>query len=149
MYLFGASPALDAGFLRGRPHQLEQLDEHTLYLPYATSLRMSDLGYQSTAQSGLTPCYDNLSSYTDSLRKAVATPYPAYAALGTQKDGEWLQLNSNILQIENEYYSNIRPKRVTHSGERPVQALIAARRAVRRGALPRHQPVLAAGYRFA
>ena len=124
MYLFGASPALDAGFLRGRLHQLEQFDEHTLYLPYATSLRMSDLGYQSTAQSGLTPCYDNLSSYTDSLRKAVATPYPAYAALGTQKDGEWLQLNSNILQIENEYYSSIRPKRVTHSGERPVQALI-------------------------
>jgi glutamate--cysteine ligase len=124
MYLFGASPALDAGFLRGRPHQLEQFDQHTLYLPYATSLRMSDLGYQSTAQSGLTPCYDNLSSYTDSLRQAVATPYPAYAALGTQKDGQWLQLNSNILQIENEYYSSIRPKRVTHSGERPVQALI-------------------------
>jgi glutamate--cysteine ligase len=125
MYLFGASPALDAGFLRGRPHQLEQLDEHTLYLPYATSLRMSDLGYQSSAQSGLTPCYDNLSSYTDSLRKAVATPYPAYAEIGTQKNGEWLQLNTNVLQIENEYYSNIRPKRVTHSGERPVQALMA------------------------
>jgi glutamate--cysteine ligase len=86
---------------------------------------MSDLGYQSSAQSGLTPCYDNLSSYTDSLRKAVATPYPAYAEIGTQKNGEWLQLNTNVLQIENEYYSNIRPKRVTHSGERPVQALMA------------------------
>jgi glutamate--cysteine ligase len=125
MYLFGASPALDSGFLRGRAHQLQQLDEHTLYLPYATSLRMSDLGYQSSAQAGLTPCYDNLSSYTDSLRKAVTTPYPAYAALGTHKDGQWQQLNSNILQIENEYYSNIRPKRVTDSGERPVHALIA------------------------
>lgn len=125
MYLFGASPALDAGFLRGRPHQLQQLDADTLYLPYATSLRMSDLGYQSSAQSGLTPCYDNLKSYTDSLRQAVATPYPAYAAIGTQKDGEWLQLNSNILQIENEYYSTIRPKRVTDSGERPIQALMA------------------------
>lgn len=54
MYLFGASPALDAGFLRGRAHQLEQLDAETLYLPYATSLRMSDLGYQSNAQAGLT-----------------------------------------------------------------------------------------------
>ena len=125
MYLFGASPALDAGFLRGRSHQLEQFDADTLYLPYATSLRMSDLGYQSSAQSGLTPCYDNLKSYTDSLRQAVATPYPAYAAIGTQKDGEWLQLNSNILQIENEYYSTIRPKRVTDSGERPIQALMA------------------------
>ena len=125
MYLFGASPALDAGFLRGRSHQLEQLDADTLYLPYATSLRMSDLGYQSNAQAGLTPCYNDLASYTDSLRKAVATPYAPYVAVGTHKDGEWVQLNTNILQIENEYYSNIRPKRVTYTGERPIQALMA------------------------
>ncbi|SDH04970.1 glutamate-cysteine ligase [Pseudomonas benzenivorans] len=125
MYLFGASPALDQGFMRGRPHKLQQLDADTLYLPYATSLRMSDLGYQSSAQAGLTPCYNDLASYTDSLRQAVGTPYPPYVEIGTQKDGEWLQLNTNILQIENEYYSNIRPKRVTHSGERPIQALMA------------------------
>ncbi|PTU75035.1 glutamate--cysteine ligase [Pseudomonas mangrovi] len=125
MYLFGASPALDAGFLRGRPHQLQQLDDKTLYLPWATSLRMSDLGYQSNAQAGLTPCYNDLTSYTDSLRQAVSTPYAPYVEIGTQRDGEWLQLNSNILQIENEYYSSIRPKRVTHSGERPIQALVA------------------------
>ena len=123
MYLFGASPALDAGFMRGRAHQLEQLDPDTLYLPYATSLRMSDLGYQSNAQAGLTPCYNDLASYTDSLRKAVGTPYPPYVEIGTHKDGEWVQLNTNILQIENEYYSNIRPKRVTYTGERPIQAL--------------------------
>lgn len=123
MYLFGASPALDKGFLRGRPHQLEELDAETLYLPYATSLRMSDLGYQSNAQAGLTPCYNNLASYTDSLRKAVGTPYPPYVEIGTHVDGEWVQLNTNILQIENEYYSNIRPKRVTYTGERPIQAL--------------------------
>ena len=125
MYLFGASPALDAGFLRGRSHQLEQLDPDTLYLPYATSLRMSDLGYQSNAQAGLTPCYNDLTSYTDSLRKAVATPYAPYVEVGTHQDGEWVQLNTNILQIENEYYSNIRPKRVTYTGERPIQALMA------------------------
>lgn len=125
MYLFGASPALDKGFLRGRAHQLEELDGETLYLPYATSLRMSDLGYQSNAQAGLTPCYNNLASYTDSLRKAVGTPYPPYVEVGTHVDGEWVQLNTNILQIENEYYSNIRPKRVTYTGERPIQALTA------------------------
>lgn len=125
MYLFGASPALDAGFLRGRSHQLEQFDADTLYLPYATSLRMSDLGYQSNAQADLTPCYNDLLSYTDSLRKAVATPYAPYVEIGTHKDGEWIQLNTNVLQIENEYYSTIRPKRVTYSGERPIQALVA------------------------
>ncbi len=125
MYLFGASPALHKGFMRGRPHQLQELDAETLYLPYATSLRMSDLGYQSNAQAGLTPCYNDLTSYTDSLRQAVGTPYPPYVEIGAKKDGEWLQLNTNILQIENEYYSNIRPKRVTYSGERPIQALMA------------------------
>ncbi|HSX72385.1 MAG TPA: glutamate--cysteine ligase [Pseudomonas sp.] len=126
MYLFGASPALDASFLRGRPHRLQQLDADTLYLPHATSLRMSDLGYQSSAQEGLTPCYNDLASYTESLRRAVATPYPAYAEIGTKDaNGEWLQLNTNVIQIENEYYSSIRPKRVTRSGERPIQALMS------------------------
>ena len=126
MYLFGASPALDAGFLRGRPHQLEALDADTLYLPYATSLRMSDLGYQNNAQAGLTPCYDDLSSYTESLYRAVSTPYAPYEAMGIKDAaGNWQQLNTNVLQIENEYYSNIRPKRVTATGERPLQALRA------------------------
>ena len=125
MYLFGASPALDSGFLRGRSHRLETFGPNTLYLPYATSLRMSDLGYQNNAQAGLTPCYNDLQSYTESLRQAVATPYAPYVEIGTHKDGEWVQLNTNVLQIENEYYSSIRPKRVTYTGERPIQALVS------------------------
>lgn len=124
MYLFGSSPALDESFLKRYPnHQLQRFDKSSFYLPYATSLRMSDLGYQSNAQSGLTPCYDDLSTYIDSLSKAIKTPYPAYERIGTKKDGEWIQLNTNILQIENEYYSSIRPKRVVKEGERPIQAL--------------------------
>ncbi|HZJ95736.1 MAG TPA: glutamate--cysteine ligase [Thiopseudomonas sp.] len=125
MYLFGASPALDISFVRNREHQLKTFDEDTLYLPYATSLRMSDLGYQSNAQADITPCYNELSSYTDSLRRAVSTPYPPYQKIGTKKGDEWLQINTNILQIENEYYSSMRPKRITLEGERPVDALIA------------------------
>ena len=125
MYLFGASPALAANFLRGRPSQLEKLGDDTLYLPYATSLRMSDLGYQNNAQSGLTPRYNDLQCYINSLAHAVSDPYPPYVAMGTQRDGEWIQINTNVLQIENEYYSTIRPKRVINSGERPIQALSA------------------------
>ena len=125
MYLFGAAPALDQNFLRGRPHDLDRLDADTLFLPWATSLRMSDLGYQNNAQSGLTPCYNSLDSYLSSLRQAVSTPYPPYAEIGTKRDGEWVQLNTNVIQIENEYYSSIRPKRVTYTGERPIQALMA------------------------
>jgi glutamate--cysteine ligase len=125
MYLFGASPVLQSGFLRGKPHKLETLSGDTLYLPYATSLRMSDLGYQNDAQSGLSPHENCLDSYVAALTKAVNQPYEPYAALGTKRDGEWIQLSTNVLQIENEYYSTIRPKRVIQTGERPIQALCA------------------------
>jgi glutamate--cysteine ligase len=126
MYLFGASPALDARFLRGREHKLEAFDADTLYLPYATSLRMSDLGYSNTTgQSALRADYDTLAGYLDALAQAVSQPYPPYEAIGTHRDGEWVQINTNVLQIENEFYSTIRPKRVTHPGERPLHALAA------------------------
>ena len=125
MYLFGASPALATPFLRGRPHALETLSEDTLYLPWATSLRMSDLGYQNNAQAGLVPPYNDLASYMKNLANAVKQPYPAYVAIGTRRDGEWIQISTNVLQIENEFYSTIRPKRVINSGERPVEALCA------------------------
>lgn len=124
MYLFGASPALCASFLQGRDHQLQPLGNKGLYLPYATSLRMSDLGYNNDAQAGLNICYNSLESYIVSMRKAISLPYPRYAELGTHDaDGQWQQLNTNLLQIENEFYSSIRPKRVAHSGEKPVHAL--------------------------
>jgi glutamate--cysteine ligase len=126
MYLFGASPALDRRFLREREHNLETFDADTLYRPYATSLRMSDLGYSNTtAQAALHADYDTLPGYLDGLAKAVSQPYPPYEAIGTQRDGEWVQINTNVLQIENEFYSTIRPKRVTHPGERPLHALAA------------------------
>jgi glutamate--cysteine ligase len=60
------------------------------------------------------------------LSRAISTPHPPYQALGVKVDGEWRQLNANILQIENEYYSFIRPKRVARSGERPTKALLRA-----------------------
>ena len=123
MYLFGASPALAKNFLHGKSHQLDSLSEDTLYLPYATSLRMSDLGYQNNAQDGLVPPYNTLLDYMRSLSRAVRKPYPAYEALGTQENGEWTQINTNVLQIENEFYATIRPKRVIEMGERPIEAL--------------------------
>ena len=125
MYLFGASPALATQFLRGRPHKLETLSDDTLYLPHATSLRMSDLGYQNNAQAGLVPPYNTLREYMTSLARAVQQPYKPYEELGTKRNGEWWQINTNVLQIENEFYATIRPKRVINSGERPVEALCA------------------------
>ncbi len=125
MYLFGASPTLSTEFLQGRPHQLNTLSDDTLFLPYATSLRMSDLGYQNNAQAGLVPPYNTLGDYMRSLSRAVQQPYAPYAEMGTKRDGEWIQINTNVLQIENEFYATIRPKRVIHSGERALEALHA------------------------
>ena len=125
MYLFGASPAVASSFLKNRPHQLEQLSDDTLYLPHATSLRMSDLGYQNNAQDGLVPPYNTLLEYMQSLSKAVRKPYAPYADLGMKRNDEWWQINTNVLQIENEFYATIRPKRVIQMAERPVEALCA------------------------
>ncbi|MFV9474381.1 glutamate--cysteine ligase [Advenella sp. RU8] len=124
MYLFGASPAVSKSFLADTPHDLQTLDHDTLYLPYATSLRMSDLGYQNDAQAALTLCYNDLGSFVSKMYNAVTQPWPAYEKIGTHRDGEWIQLNTNVLQIENEFYSSIRPKRTTARGERPVTALM-------------------------
>ncbi|MEI2416019.1 glutamate--cysteine ligase [Orrella sp. JC864] len=125
MYLFGASPAISRGLLAQADAQLQPLDAHTLYLPYATSLRMSDLGYQNKAQSKLKLGYNDLRSFLSRLYEAVTQPWPAYERIGTHRDGQWIQLNANLLQIENEYYSSIRPKRSTGRCERPITALAA------------------------
>lgn len=122
-YLFGASPAVSRCFTRGRPHDLEAFDESTWFKPWATALRMGNLGYKSEAQKSLFVCYNELDSYLDSLHKALTTPYAPYEAIGARKDGQLQQINTNLLQLENEFYGTIRPKRVGESGERPLVLL--------------------------
>jgi len=124
VYLFGASPAVCSTFLAGQKHQLDTLHQHTLYLPYATSLRMSDLGYQSNAQSSLRVCYNQVDSYIETLGEAVNVPVELYQGIGVKDEqGQYKQLNTNLLQIENEFYSDVRPKRVARHGEKPLEAL--------------------------
>jgi glutamate--cysteine ligase len=123
LYLFGNSPALCSSFVRGRDHQLQELGPGTLYAEYATSLRMSDLGYRNKNQAGVQISVNSLDEYVRDLTAAVSTPHPEYQKIGVKVGDEYRQLNANQLQIENEYYSYIRPKRVTRSGEHPSQAL--------------------------
>src|SRR5690606_10737748 len=123
LYLFGNSPAVCASFVRGREHTLQQFSPGTLYEPYATSLRMSDLGYRNKSQAGVHISVNSLEEYVRDLSAAVSTPHPEYERIGVKVGGEYRQLNANLLQIENEYYSYIRPKRVARSGERPTSAL--------------------------
>ncbi len=123
MYLFGASPALCRSFEPAAKLDMPVLHGDTLYQPYATSLRMSDLGYSNKTQSGIRLSLNSLDEYIEALSSAMQTPEPRYEAIGVWVDGEYRQISANTLQIENEYYSSIRPKRVAKSGERPTAAL--------------------------
>lgn len=124
-YLFGASPAVCGSFIRGKKttFPFQPLGKGTKYLPYATSLRMSDLGYTNSEQSGLQICYNQVDSYIASLRAAINTPSEKYQKFAGKVDGQYQQLNANVLQIENELYSPIRPKQPTRSLEKPTDAL--------------------------
>ena len=123
LYLFGASPALCKSFAGGRALSMPELNADTYYEPYGTSLRMSDLGYNNQTQASISISLNRLDEYIRDLSDAIRTPEPAYEKIGIIRDGEYQQLSTNKLQIENEYYSPIRPKRVARSGERPTAAL--------------------------
>ncbi len=123
LYLFGASPAVCKTFLKGREHNLEEYAGNSFYAPYGTSLRMSNLGYSNDAQSSIKACYNQLHTFTESLVATMHQPHAEYEKIGVKVDGEYRQLNANLLQIENEFYASIRPKRVAERGEKPSDAL--------------------------
>jgi glutamate--cysteine ligase len=124
LYLFGTSPAVSRSFFGGRESDLQPFDRDTLYEPCGTSLRMSDIGYRNKNQATVSVSVNGLEDYIKDLSRATGTLYPPYEKIGVKVDGEYQQLNANILQIENEYYSYIRPKRVARTGERPTKALL-------------------------
>ncbi len=123
LYLFGTSPAVSRSFFAGRETDLQPLDRDTVYEPFGTSLRMSDIGYRNKNQATVSVSVNSLDEYVRDLSRAISTPYPPYEKIGVKVNGEYRQLNANILQLENEYYSFIRPKRIARSGERPTKAL--------------------------
>lgn len=124
-YLFGASPAVCKSFLNGQRTMLQEFNSNTYFEPYATSLRLGDIGYQNNKEdlAGIKACYDSLDAYIESMQCAINTPYSGYEEIGVKVDGEYQQLNTNILQIENEYYSSVRPKQILQGNEKPSTAL--------------------------
>ena len=124
-YLFGASPAVCTTFLGEQETKLPKFDPHTYYEPFATSLRMGDIGYQNSREdeAGVKANYDSLEAYVDSLSRAIDTPHPEYEKMGVAVNGVYEQLNANLLQIENEYYSTVRPKQILEPLEKPSLAL--------------------------
>lgn len=123
LYLYGASPAVCGTFVEGREHRLTPIGSGSMYLPYGTSMRMGSLGYQSDAQKSLAVSYNNLATYAASLGKALTEPYQPYVEIGIRDGDNYRQLSDSLLQIENEFYGLIRPKRRINSSERPLHAL--------------------------
>lgn len=123
IYLFGASPAVCASFLRNKEHNLQRLDPSTCFLPFATSLRMGPLGYQSEEQSHHRVVYDSLLEFIDSIKPALTQTHPPYAAIGVRDGDDYKQLTDALLQVEAELYATIRVKRKANSGERTLVAL--------------------------
>jgi glutamate--cysteine ligase len=124
LYLFGASPAVCKSFLRGQSVSLPEYDANTWYGPHATSLRMSDIGYTNRKRCALRVNNDSPASYIDSLIRAVHQPCAPYQAIGVEVGGEYRQLSDKVLQIEDEFYSVMRPKQIPEPGERPLEAMM-------------------------
>lgn len=124
-YLFGASPAVCKSFVQGAATDLQEFDASSYFYPFATSLRLGDIGYQNRQEegTGIKANYDSLDAYIRSLTWAIETPCPNYEAIGVKVAGRYQQLNANVLQIENEYYSSVRPKALLEGLEKPTQAL--------------------------
>lgn len=115
--LMGASPQVCRSFLRAVQRPDAELSR------FATSLRMSDLGYQNSRQGELYICHNNLNGFVTTLDRAIHTLHPPYQSYNFGSNGQRLQLNDRLLQIENEYYAPIRPKRALHFDQRPLSAL--------------------------
>ena len=124
-YFFGASPICAKNSISNNlMSDYDAIDKDYCVSRFATSLRMSPIGYKSSTQDTLNISYDNIDQYTYDLLKATETPESIFNVINlSNQDNEKLQLNSNILQIENEYYSEIRPKQIASPCERPAEAL--------------------------
>lgn len=129
LYLFGNSVAVHESFLNKKKHNLELIHEDkelgkTYGTEFGTCLRMGGLGYTGASQDGIRICYNGLDSYCDSLEKALKMNFGPFEEIGLRnEEGQLQQISSNILQIENEFYSIIRPKRVAPPGKSALASL--------------------------
>ena len=123
LYLFGASPTITRNFLTEDNHSFKQLDKQTLFLPYATSLRMSNFGYQNTRRKKLEVSINSIAEYISGLRKATNTAHSEFAKIQKKNTNFQAQINENILQIDDEYYAVARAKSKIISDKRTTTKL--------------------------
>ena len=121
---FGQTNVVDKSFVTNREHQLDELNKNDMYLEHATSLRMSDIGYVSDAQKSLNVKYNSLEEFLEKINKAIKVPFKDFQEKGLlDASGNYQQISDGIIQIENEYYDSIRPKRASKENLRPYDQL--------------------------
>ena len=121
--LFGASPAFSETFTEKNLNRLERTAKGSYFKHQATSLRMGDLGYISETQDDLNISINSIQEYIQDLKTALTKTHAEYENIGEFSDEQRIQLNTSVIQIENEYYSTIWTKRFCPSGERPINIL--------------------------
>jgi glutamate--cysteine ligase len=123
LYFFGASPIISSNFL-GNDKKLFKKYNDSFYLPHATSLRMSDLGYQNLNQAQIDIPLTDIADYIHSLKKSTEIKFDDYQEIFENSNEQYPQLNSNILQIEDEYYAISRPKSSVDSEDRLASKIL-------------------------
>ena len=85
---------------------------------------MSKIYYQNKKKKNLNIKYNSLDEFLIKIKEAILAPYKKFYDLKLRdKNMEFQQISSGILQIENEFYDSIRPKRSGESGQRPYELL--------------------------
>jgi glutamate--cysteine ligase len=119
-YLFGASPAFDKSFGLSDSSHLQKHKNDTYIGEFATSIRLSEIGYTSDVQARLKVSFDSLEAFMKDLNWAMTNRHLDYI----DSSGDSVHLfNPNYLQNEQELYALFRPKQVMESGERLLDAL--------------------------
>ena len=122
LYLFGASPILNKSFLRTVPNGSKCFKDN-IYFPYATSLRMSHLGYQNDSQADIDVSINSIDEYISDLKKLTSEQRNKVKIKLPSELNSLEELNDFQLQIEDEYYSMIRPKSMSNEDIRPTSKL--------------------------
>ena len=125
-FLLGSSPVMDASFFKNEtvPDFLGKHKERSYYHPSSTCLRMGDIGYNNRKHRVLNICFNSIEEYIKTIKGLTKRPEEEYARLGIKNAaGEYRQLNTNLLQIENEYYASIRPKAARSREQKTIDSL--------------------------
>lgn len=123
LYFFGASSFLPRNFIEDDNLGFKKFDHKTSFLPNATSLRMSEYGYQNKTRSNISVSQNSLSEYISDLHFATTTRNEDFEKIYQESQDYNAQLSSNYLQIEDEYYSVARVKSNKESDERFISKL--------------------------